>query len=159
MHLRFTLSAALMLSACSEPNASSPDAAVADAAVEDAVAPTPDAAVIPVDASPRPDATTRDAGSGTPSVRRDATYRVVTSTHVYAQGLQHSIVHGTADTTVPFAEAEALRDVYASTGVAFDFHPLEGIGHGAWAATVGGMTLEELAMAFVVEQQTLTVTE
>ena len=70
-----------------------------------------------------------------------------------------SIVHGTADPTVPFAEAEALRDAYVSTGVAFDFHPLEGVGHGPWTATVGGLTLEELAMAFVIKQQALTVSE
>lgn len=70
-----------------------------------------------------------------------------------------SIVHGTADPTVPFSEAEALRDAYLSTGVAFDFHPLEGVGHGAWTATVGGLTLEELAMSFVIEQQSLTVVE
>lgn len=70
-----------------------------------------------------------------------------------------SIVHGTADATVPFAEAEALRDAYVSTGVAFDFHPLEGLGHGPWTARVGGQTLEELAMAFVIEQQALTVSE
>lgn len=70
-----------------------------------------------------------------------------------------TIVHGTADETVPFAEAEALRDAYLSTGVTFDFHPLDGLGHGPWAATVEGMTLEELAMAFVIEQQALLVTE
>ncbi|MCU0694926.1 MAG: alpha/beta hydrolase [Myxococcaceae bacterium] len=67
-----------------------------------------------------------------------------------------SIVHGTADATVPFSEAEALRDAYVSTGVAFDFHPLQGLGHGVWAARVGGLTLEELAMAFVLRQQALT---
>ncbi len=70
-----------------------------------------------------------------------------------------SIVHGTADPTVPFTEAEALRDAYVSTGVAFAFHPLEGRGHGPWDATFGGMTLEELAMAFVIEQQALTVAD
>lgn len=68
-----------------------------------------------------------------------------------------SIVHGTADATVPFTEAEALRDACVSTGVAFDFHPLQGIGHGPWSATVGGLTLEQLAMAFVLKQQALTV--
>ena len=70
-----------------------------------------------------------------------------------------SIVHGTNDATVPFTEAEALRDAYVSTGVPFAFHPLVGFGHGPWTATVGGLTLEELAMAFVIEQQSLTVSE
>lgn len=70
-----------------------------------------------------------------------------------------SIVHGTADTTVPFGEAEALRDAYRSTGVAFAFHPLQGVGHGVWSSTVGSLTLEALAMAFVIEQQSLTVLE
>lgn len=70
-----------------------------------------------------------------------------------------SIVHGTADPTVPFTEAEALRDAYLSTGVPFGFYPLEGRGHSPWDATVEGMTLEELAMAFVIEQQSLNVSE
>jgi len=70
-----------------------------------------------------------------------------------------SIVHGTVDPTVPFTDAEALRDAYLSTGVPFAFQPLEGRGHGPWDATFEGMTLEELAMAFVVEQQELTVLE
>lgn len=68
-----------------------------------------------------------------------------------------SIVHGTADDDVPFSEAEALRDAYVSTGVAFAFHPVESLGHGPWTATVGGLTLEELAMDFVIEQQSLEV--
>lgn len=68
-----------------------------------------------------------------------------------------SIVHGTADATVAFAEAETLRDAYVETGVAFDFHPLEGAGHGAWGSVVDGMTLDALAFGFVLEQQALTV--
>ena len=70
-----------------------------------------------------------------------------------------SIVHGTADPTVPFTEAEALRDAYLSTGVPFGFYPLQGRGHGPWDATFEGMTLQELAMDFVIEQQTLNVSE
>ena len=69
-----------------------------------------------------------------------------------------SIVHGTADETVPFTEAEKLRDAYTATGVAFDFHPLEGAGHGPWDATVDGKDLRELAFDFVVENQGLDVT-
>lgn len=70
-----------------------------------------------------------------------------------------SIVHGTADATVPFTEAEALRDAYILTGAPFNFHPLQGADHGAWTATVEGLTLEQLAMAFVIEQQALTISE
>jgi para-nitrobenzyl esterase len=70
-----------------------------------------------------------------------------------------SIVHGTDDPTVPFAEAEALRDAYVSTGVPFAFHPLPGRAHGPWDATVEGRTLEELALAFVIEQQALIVSD
>ena len=55
-----------------------------------------------------------------------------------------SIVHGTADTTVPFTEAEALRDAYRRTGVAFAFHPILGANHSPWSATVEGLTLEQL---------------
>jgi para-nitrobenzyl esterase len=70
-----------------------------------------------------------------------------------------SIVHGTSDPTVPFTEAEALRDAYIKTGVSYAFNPLEGIGHGPWGAIVDGKTLQELAMAFVIKQQSLTVAE
>ncbi|MEM9488289.1 MAG: alpha/beta hydrolase [Myxococcota bacterium] len=68
-----------------------------------------------------------------------------------------SIVHGTADPTVPFSQAEALRDIYIENGVPFDFHPLEGAGHGPWGAIIDGMSLQELALAFIVEHQSLTV--
>lgn len=68
-----------------------------------------------------------------------------------------SIVHGTADETVPFTEGEKVRDAYIDTGVPYAFYPLEGLGHGAWDATVDGMSLRELAFDFIVEQQGLTV--
>ena len=70
-----------------------------------------------------------------------------------------NIVHGTADPTVLFEEAEKLRDAYMETGVPFAFHPLEGVGHGPWETIIDGMTLQELAFEFVLEQQALTVTE
>lgn len=70
-----------------------------------------------------------------------------------------SIVHGTNDPTVPFSEAEALRDAYVKTGVPHAFYPLENRGHGPWDAMVDGKTLEELAMAFVIKQQSLTVAD
>ena len=68
-----------------------------------------------------------------------------------------SIVHGTADPTVAFSEAENLRDAYIDTGVAYDFHPVEGGGHGLWGVMIEGMNLRELAFAFVVEQQGLSL--
>ena len=68
-----------------------------------------------------------------------------------------SIVHGTADATVAFNEAEKLRDAYLDSGVEHAFHPLEGAGHGAWGQSVDGMNLRELAFAFVVQQQGLLV--
>ncbi|MEO8084669.1 MAG: alpha/beta hydrolase, partial [Ardenticatenales bacterium] len=39
------------------------------------------------------------------------------------------IVHGTADTVVPFTEATKLRDRAEAVGVPYVFHPLEGKGH------------------------------
>jgi len=68
-----------------------------------------------------------------------------------------SIVHGTADPTVPFALAEQLKAAYAETGVPYAYHPLEGAGHGAWRSEVDGMSLFELAFDFIVEQQGLSV--
>lgn len=70
-----------------------------------------------------------------------------------------SIVHGTEDATVPFTEAEDIRDQYERTGAPYAFHPLEGYGHGAWDATVDGLPLSELAFDFVVETQGLPVEE
>lgn len=67
------------------------------------------------------------------------------------------IMHGTGDPTVLFSEGEALKDNYTTTGVDFEFYPLEGRGHGAWNATVDGKTLEELSYDFVIEQQGLRV--
>jgi hypothetical protein len=70
-----------------------------------------------------------------------------------------SIVHGTVDTTVTFSNAQELRAIYSSTGAPFAYYPLEGIGHGAWSATVGGKTLNELAFDFIVGSQGLSVIE
>ena len=68
-----------------------------------------------------------------------------------------SIVHGTADPTVPFTEAEKLRDAYDVTGVPYDFYGVEGAGHGIWGVTIEGQNLRQIAFDFVVEQQGLTV--
>lgn len=40
-----------------------------------------------------------------------------------------AIVHGTADTIVPYGEATKLRDRAEAVGVPYAFHPLEGKGH------------------------------
>ena len=70
-----------------------------------------------------------------------------------------SIVHGTEDVTVPFSEAETIQAAYSETGVAYEWHPLEGRGHGAWGATVDGQTLFESACDFIIETQALKVDE
>jgi len=70
-----------------------------------------------------------------------------------------SIVHGTEDLTVPFSEAETIQAAYHETGVAYEWHPLEGRGHGAWAASVDGQTLFESAYDFIIETQALNVDE
>ena len=63
--------------------------------------------------------------------------------------------HGTNDATVDFAEAENLRAAYEVTGVPYAWHPLEGVGHGAWRATIDGAPLVESAAEFIVEIQDL----
>ena len=68
-----------------------------------------------------------------------------------------SIVHGKADLTVPYEEAEKLRLAYKATGVPYAIHALSATGHGAWGAIVDGQNLRELVFDFVVEQQGLTV--
>jgi len=67
------------------------------------------------------------------------------------------IAHGTNDPTVPFSEAEDLRDKYKSTGADFEFYPLLGFGHGAWNGTANGKSLKQLAFDFIVKQQKLKV--
>lgn len=68
-----------------------------------------------------------------------------------------SIIHGTIDAVVAFAEAENLRAIWSGTGVAHDFHELAGAGHGAWGAMIDGKTLDEVAHDFIVEHQGLRV--
>lgn len=60
------------------------------------------------------------------------------------------VVHGTADTTVPFTCAEHIRDRCAQVGIPCAFYPLPGQGHGPWEAVVDGMTLEQLALEFLI---------
>lgn len=70
-----------------------------------------------------------------------------------------SIIHGTADVTVPFSQGEALRDAYIATGATYEFHPLVGEGHSAWSATINGKSLSENAFNFITNQQNLTILE
>lgn len=67
-----------------------------------------------------------------------------------------SIIHGIQDATVPFSEAETLRDTYQQTGVPYKFSSFQG-GHGAWTTVLSGRTLPELAFEFLVSQQGLHV--
>ena len=69
-----------------------------------------------------------------------------------------SIVHGTADSTVPLEEAEKLREAYDRTGVSYAWHRLDGVGHAAWGTLVDGMSLQELAFAFVIDTQSIATT-
>ena len=67
------------------------------------------------------------------------------------------VVHGTEDRIVLFSEAEQLRSIYEANQVPLAYHPLEGLGHSAWSATVDGLGLDKLAFDFIVEQQGLIV--
>ena len=42
------------------------------------------------------------------------------------------IIHGTADATVPYAEAEELEARALEVGLPYELHPLDGQGHAAW---------------------------
>ena len=66
-----------------------------------------------------------------------------------------SIIHGTADPTVPFTEAEKLKAAYEGTGVPFDWHPVQNGKHAIWGKQIDGKSLDELAFAFVLKQQGL----
>lgn len=69
------------------------------------------------------------------------------------------IMNGTEDRLVDIREAEMLRDQYEATGVPYAYYPIEGAGHSLQMmnAQVNGMTPLELALAFVVEQQSLRI--
>jgi para-nitrobenzyl esterase len=70
-----------------------------------------------------------------------------------------SIVHGTADTDVPFTQGEALRDAYIASGALYEFNPLAGVGHGVWSSMIGSKTLSENAYDFITVKQNLTINE
>lgn len=69
------------------------------------------------------------------------------------------MVHGTEDQnpTTTFEEATELEGIYDSIGIYNELVPLEGAGHGAWGATVGGQGLSDLVFDFLVERQELEV--
>jgi len=69
------------------------------------------------------------------------------------------IVHGTADETADFSNAEELVDIYTNNGVYNELIPLEDKGHGAWNATVDGQNLAEISFEFITEQLDLAVVE
>ena len=60
------------------------------------------------------------------------------------------IVHGTADTTVPFTAAEAIRDLCVAAPLEHEFWSLPGINHGAptWLADFDGKPLLERCRNF-----------
>lgn len=65
------------------------------------------------------------------------------------------VVHGTADPTVPFSEAEALEAWAVAAGLPLDYHPVNGAGHGVnlFNATVPetGVTLFQRGVDFIDE--------
>lgn len=69
------------------------------------------------------------------------------------------MAHGTQDMnpSTPFSEAIELQEIYDPLGVYNKLVPLEGAGHGAWDAKVGGKGLFELVFDFLVERQNLTI--
>ncbi len=69
------------------------------------------------------------------------------------------MAHGTNDAnpTTTFSEATELKEIYDALGIYNELVPLEGAGHGAWNATVDGMSLSDLTFSFIVERQNLNV--
>lgn len=67
------------------------------------------------------------------------------------------IAHGTNDATIPFTEAENLRNEYINNGINYKFYALQGFGHGPWNATVNGKSLGDLSFDFITEQQNIRV--
>ena len=69
------------------------------------------------------------------------------------------MAHGTLDAnpTTTFSEATELKDIYDSLEIYNELFPLEGAGHGAWDATVDGMSLSDLSFEFLVDRQNLNV--
>jgi len=67
------------------------------------------------------------------------------------------ILHGTEDTTVPFVLGQLLDQSLTDAAVPHQFVPLDGWGHSAWAATVDGQTLDEIALEFIAMHGNVTL--
>lgn len=69
------------------------------------------------------------------------------------------IAHGTEDENpfTNFSEATELNNTFDSIGVHLELYPLDGQGHGAWAARVNGSSLSELVFNFITERHDLDV--
>ena len=66
------------------------------------------------------------------------------------------MAHGDAeDPVTPYEGSVAIQDIYGSLGIHSELVTLEGKGHGAWDAKVGGKGLYELSHDFLVERQGL----
>ena len=61
------------------------------------------------------------------------------------------IYHGTADSTVPFTQAEALRDRAEEVGLTHEFYPIEGGGHCPSQPAENGKNLRELTHEFILK--------
>ena len=69
--------------------------------------------------------------------------------HVTRDAPPTLLMHGTRDNTVPFAQAEAMRDVLARHGVAVTLFAAEGQGHGWFNRGKGFTTTLEQVTAFL----------
>jgi para-nitrobenzyl esterase len=67
------------------------------------------------------------------------------------------IAHGTNDIVVDFSSAETLVSKYQTTGVNYEFYPLQDFGHSAWDATVNGKSLSDIAFEFITLEQEITI--
>ena len=68
------------------------------------------------------------------------------------------MAHGDGnDPVTPYEGALALQDIYDSLGIHSELVTLEGHGHGAWNAVVGGKGLFELSFDFLMERQNLEI--
>ena len=68
------------------------------------------------------------------------------------------MAHGDGhDPVTPYEGALALQEIYDSLGVHNELVTLEGHGHGAWTARVGGEGLFDLSFEFLMDRQNLTL--
>ena len=68
------------------------------------------------------------------------------------------MAHGDGhDPVTPYEGALALQEIYDSLGVHNELVTLEGHGHGAWTARVGGKGPFDLSFEFLMDRQNLTL--